>query len=86
MDNTCGKTKVVYFLEGNNGPVWWMTLALQAKMKSNRQLGTAKSRAKTKIELLLTTKGITTNLAMILPNSNTSKMIVWLFVGSGTFL
>jgi hypothetical protein len=46
-----GKEQVMYFLEGNDGPVW-MTLTLGAETKHGRQLGTAKSRAKTKIELL----------------------------------
>ena len=42
----------LYFVEGNNGP-FWMTLAQQAEMNYDRQLGTAKTRNnKTKIELL----------------------------------
>jgi adenine C2-methylase RlmN of 23S rRNA A2503 and tRNA A37 len=41
----------MYFLEGDNGP-FWMTMALQAKTKHDRQLGTARPRNKTKIELL----------------------------------
>jgi hypothetical protein len=41
----------LYFVEGNNGP-FWMTLAQQAETKHDRQLGTAKTRNKTKIELL----------------------------------
>jgi hypothetical protein len=41
----------MHFVEGNNGP-FWMTLAKQAKTKHDWQLGTAKTRNKTKIELL----------------------------------
>ena len=41
----------LYFVEGNNGP-FWMTLAQQAETKHDRQLGTAKTRNKLKIELL----------------------------------
>jgi plasmid maintenance system antidote protein VapI len=46
-----GDNQVMNLVEGGSGP-FWMTLAQQAKMKHNRQLGTAKTRNKTKIELL----------------------------------
>jgi hypothetical protein len=47
-----GDKQEMHFVEGNNGP-FWMTLAQQAKTKHDRHLGTAKTRNKTKIELLL---------------------------------
>jgi hypothetical protein len=46
-----GDNQEMHFVEGGNGP-FWMTLAKQAKTKHDRQLGTAKTRNKTKIELL----------------------------------
>ena len=46
-----GDSQVMHFVEGDDGP-FWMTLAQQAEMKHDRQLGTAKTRNKTKIELL----------------------------------
>jgi hypothetical protein len=41
----------MYFNEGADGP-FWMTPAQRLETKHDRQLGTAKSRSKTKIELL----------------------------------
>jgi hypothetical protein len=46
-----GDNQEKHFVKGDNGP-FWMTLAKQAEMKHDRQLGTAKTRNKTKIELL----------------------------------
>jgi hypothetical protein len=46
-----GDNQEMHFVEGDSGP-FWMTLAQQAKTKHDRQLGTAKTRNKTKIELL----------------------------------
>ena len=43
--------QVMYFFEEDDGP-FWMTPAQRLATKHDRQLGTAKSRAKTKIELL----------------------------------
>jgi hypothetical protein len=43
--------QVMYFVEDDNGP-FWTTPAQRLGTKHNQQLGTAKSRAKTKIELL----------------------------------
>jgi hypothetical protein len=46
-----GNKQVMNFIEGTNGPSW-MTPAQKLDTKHDGQLGTAKSRAKTKIELL----------------------------------
>ncbi len=46
-----GDKQVMHFIEGADGP-FWMTPAQRLETKHDRQLGTAKSRAKTKIELL----------------------------------
>jgi hypothetical protein len=46
-----GDKQVMHFIEGANGP-FWMTSTQRLETKHGRQLGTAKSRAKTKIELL----------------------------------
>jgi hypothetical protein len=46
-----GNKQVMHFIEGADGP-FWMTPAQRLEKKHGRQLGTAKSRAKTKIELL----------------------------------
>jgi hypothetical protein len=43
--------QVMYFVKDDGGP-FWTTPAQRLVTKHNRQLGTAKSRAKTKIELL----------------------------------
>jgi hypothetical protein len=46
-----GDKQVMHFIEGADGP-FGMTPAQRLETKHDRQLGTAKSRAKTKIELL----------------------------------
>ncbi len=46
-----GEKQVMYFLVGDDGP-FWMTPALRAETKHDKQLGTAKTRNKLKIELL----------------------------------
>ena len=46
-----GEKQVMHFIEGADGP-FWMTPAQRLETKHDQQLGTAKSRAKTKIELL----------------------------------
>jgi hypothetical protein len=46
-----GDNQEMHFVEGDNGP-FWMTLAKQAETKHDRHLGIAKTRNKTKIELL----------------------------------
>jgi hypothetical protein len=46
-----GDKQVMYFNEGADSP-FWMTPAQRLETKHDRQLGTAKSRSKIKIELL----------------------------------
>jgi hypothetical protein len=46
-----GDEQVMNFIEGTDGP-FWMTPAQRSETKRNEQLGRAKARAKTKIELL----------------------------------
>jgi hypothetical protein len=46
-----GDQQVMHFIEGADGP-FWMTTTQKLETKDDRQLGTAKSRAKNKIELL----------------------------------
>jgi hypothetical protein len=60
--------QVMSFVEEDNGP-FWTTPAQRLAMKHNQQLGTAKSRAKTKIELLR--KDLRQSGYDILPNSDT---------------
>ncbi len=48
-----GDKQVMYFVDEDDGP-FWTTQAQRLGTKHDRQLGTAKSRSKTKIELLLT--------------------------------
>jgi hypothetical protein len=46
-----GDQQVMHFIEGADVP-FWMTPAQKVETKDDRQLGTAKSRANNKIELL----------------------------------
>jgi hypothetical protein len=46
-----GDQQVMHYIEGADGP-FWMTPAQKLETKHDQHLGTAKSRAKTKLELL----------------------------------
>ena len=46
-----GDTQVMYFQDDDDGP-FWMAAPLRSETKYDQQLGTSKTRNKTKIELL----------------------------------